>query len=54
VDNAAVVFGTRIGDTVNATSLRLGEYESFIESAFDPYISLRNAYAENRRSLVDR
>jgi phospholipid-binding lipoprotein MlaA len=54
LDNVAVVYGTRLGDTVNATSLRLGEYESFLESAFDPYISLRNAYVENRRSLVSQ
>ncbi len=54
VDNLAVTYGTRLGDTVNSTSLRLGEYEKFKEAAFDPYISLRDAYVENRRSLVER
>ncbi|MHC1764814.1 MAG: VacJ family lipoprotein [Verrucomicrobiia bacterium] len=54
VDNLAVTYGTRVGDTVNATSLRLGEYEKFKEVSFDPYISLRDAYVENRRSLIER
>lgn len=53
-DNLALIYGTRAGDTVNSTSLRLGEYEKFKASAFDPYLSLRDAYLENRRSLIER
>ncbi len=49
-----VTLGTRGGDTVNSASLRLGEYESFIKSSFDPYVSLRDAYFENRRALVNQ
>jgi phospholipid-binding lipoprotein MlaA len=54
INGAAVSYGTRIGDTINSASLRLGEYESFKEASFDPYLSLRDAYVENRRSLVER
>jgi len=39
-------------DTVNQTSLTLGDYESFLESAFDPYIALRDAYLQHRRHKV--
>jgi phospholipid-binding lipoprotein MlaA len=54
IDGLALTYGTRAGDTVNGASLRLGEYESFIKSSFDPYLALRNAYVENRRSLVNQ
>lgn len=54
IDGAAVVYGTRAGDTMNSASLRLGEYEDFKKASFDPYLALRNAYFENRQSLVDR
>ncbi len=37
---------------VNKTSLVLGDYESFKESSFDPYISLRDAYIQHRRSKI--
>lgn len=36
------------GKYTNNTSLRLGEYEDFKESAIDPYIALRNAYYQHR------
>lgn len=35
--------------TVNSTSFRIGEYEALKEAAFDPYVSLRNAYHQNRQ-----
>jgi phospholipid-binding lipoprotein MlaA len=54
VDGPAVFFGMRLFDTVNATSLQLGEYESFKQATFDPYVALRDAYYEHRRSLVDQ
>ncbi|MCP4666127.1 MAG: VacJ family lipoprotein [Deltaproteobacteria bacterium] len=37
---------------MNYTSLFLGEYESFKKAAFDPYISLRNAYYEYRKYMI--
>jgi len=54
IDGAAVIYGTRVVDTINAGSLSLGEYESFKASTLDPYISLRDAYFENRRSLIEQ
>ena len=40
-------------DTVNATSLRPGEYEDFKKAAIDPYIAFRDAYYQYRRHLVE-
>ena len=40
------------GQTVNNTSLVIGDYEAFLESSFDPYISLRDAYIQHRESKV--
>ncbi len=40
-------------DTVNATSLSLGEYEDFKKDAIDPYIAFRDAYYQYRRHLVE-
>ena len=37
---------------VNNTSLVIGAYEAFLESSFDPYISLRDAYIQHRDSKV--
>ena len=39
-------------DQVNRTSLSLGQYEALKKAAFDPYISLREAYHENRRYKI--
>lgn len=38
---------------INDTSLRLGEYEDFKESAIDPYVAMRNAYYQNRKSKLE-
>jgi phospholipid-binding lipoprotein MlaA len=38
---------------VNETSLTIGEYEDLTESALDPYIAIRNAYFQNRKSKVE-
>ncbi len=43
----------RAEETINATSLRLGEYEEFKESAIDPYISLRDAYEQMRQRKIE-
>lgn len=44
--------GARGFSTVNETSLRIGEYEALKRAAIDPYIALRNAYHQNRLSLI--
>jgi len=39
-------------DKLNETSLTLGTYEDLKASAIDPYISVRNAYYQYRRKLI--
>lgn len=39
-------------DTVNYTSLHIGDYEDLKESALDPYIAIRNAYYQHRQSKI--
>jgi phospholipid-binding lipoprotein MlaA len=36
----------------NDVSLRIGEYEDFIDSAVDPYVAMKDAYSEYRRNRV--
>jgi phospholipid-binding lipoprotein MlaA len=43
------MFGVR---TVNNTSLRLGDYEMLKSAALDPYEAFRNAYIQNRNSMI--
>jgi phospholipid-binding lipoprotein MlaA len=47
-----VRLGIRAGETVNATSLRIGEYEVLKEAAIDPYVMIRNAWVQNRNKLI--
>jgi phospholipid-binding lipoprotein MlaA len=44
--------GIRAGEAVNETSTRIGEYEALKEAALDPYVMIRNAYAQNRIKLI--
>ncbi|MCB2181474.1 MAG: VacJ family lipoprotein [Desulfobulbaceae bacterium] len=39
-------------DSINNTSLVIGDYEAFKEASFDPYIALRDAYLQHRDSKV--
>jgi len=39
-------------ELLNRTSLRIGEYEDFKESAVDPYTAMKNAYIEHRRHKI--
>jgi phospholipid-binding lipoprotein MlaA len=39
-------------DRVNDTSLRIGDYESLKKASLDPYVALRNAYHQHRRSKI--
>ena len=47
-----VPLAIRAGETVNATSLRIGEYEALKEAAIDPYVMIRNAWVQNRIKLI--
>jgi phospholipid-binding lipoprotein MlaA len=40
------------GRVVNNTSLTLGDYEDFKKSALDPYVSMRDAYLQNRARAI--
>ena len=45
-------YGTRALDTVNGTSLRLGDYETLKKSALDPYEAFRDAYIQYRNDRI--
>ena len=48
-----VTIPLRIGQTVNETSFRIGDYESLKEAAIDPYEALKDAYLQYRRKKVE-
>lgn len=43
----------RGGETVNKTSMRLGDYEAFKEASFDPYSAMRDSYIQSRRNKIN-
>lgn len=43
----------KLGDTINGTSLRLGQYETIKNDALDLYPFLRDAYSQNRKKLIE-
>lgn len=43
----------RAYETVNATSLRIGDYEALTEAALDPYVAIRDAYIQYRNKLIE-
>lgn len=53
VDPQLAAWGIRSYDVVNKTSFRIGDYESLKEGAIDPYLSIRDAYIQNRKKKVD-
>jgi phospholipid-binding lipoprotein MlaA len=40
--------GVRAYEEINATSLRIGDYEALKDAAIDPYVAFRDAYAQYR------
>ena len=52
IDDFWVSVAIRAGETVNETSLRIGEYEALKEASLDPYVAIRNAYVQNRNKLI--
>jgi phospholipid-binding lipoprotein MlaA len=44
--------GVRAYSEVNATSFRIGDYESLKDAAIDPYLAVRDAYLQNRAKKV--
>ena len=47
--NAAI----RVGKEVNTRSLTLGDYEDFKAASLDPYIAVRSAYFQYRKSAIE-
>jgi phospholipid-binding lipoprotein MlaA len=47
---AVGITGFRI---VNETTFRIGDYESFKESALEPYVAFRDAYIQHRKKKVE-
>jgi len=54
VSGTKETIAVRGGDRVNRTSLTIGEYESLKKSALDPYVAVRNAYFQYRRSKIEK
>lgn len=57
IDGNDLTFGEAAGiaahEKVNDTSFKIGDYESFKESAIDPYVSMRDAFVQHRKKKVD-
>jgi len=47
-----ISLGARSYEVVNETSLSIGEYEDFKESALDPYAAFKDAYIQYREEAV--
>jgi phospholipid-binding lipoprotein MlaA len=57
VPSRNLTFGEKVGisthEKVNETSFRIGDYESFKAAALDPYVSMRDAFVQNRLKAVE-
>jgi phospholipid-binding lipoprotein MlaA len=49
-ESAAII----ASDKVNGVSLKINDYDEFKKSAVDPYVSLKNAYIQNRQYGLTR
>ncbi|MGD2126844.1 MAG: VacJ family lipoprotein, partial [Desulfobacteraceae bacterium] len=52
VDQAKYRAAIRGFQVINQTSLTIGDYEDLKRAALDPYIALRDAYYQNRKSKI--
>ena len=48
------VAGIRVYDKLNDTSLKIGDYESLKEAAIDPYVAIRDVYAQYRHKKIQK
>lgn len=57
ISSRHLTFWQKVGfyahEKVNDTSFKLGDYESFKESAIDPYVSMRDAFVQHRIKVVE-
>jgi len=54
IDSAEYRAAVKAFEGVNRTSLSIGEYESLKKAALDPYVALRDAFYQNRRSKIKK
>ncbi len=54
VDPWEARLGIKAFDTINSVSFRLGDYEALKEAAFDPYITFKDAYIQNRNEKIKK
>ena len=47
-----VWIGIKVVETVNTTSLSIGDYESLKDAAVDPYVAIRDAYVQYRLKKI--
>jgi phospholipid-binding lipoprotein MlaA len=52
VEGIPLSVGVRVGETVNATTFRIGDYEAIKKASIDPYIAIRNGFVQNRNKLI--
>lgn len=52
LEDAEITLALSATQTVNSTSLRIGQYEAIRKDAMDLYILLRNAYEQNREKKI--
>ncbi len=52
INGIPLSIGVRAGETVNATTFRIGDYEAIKQAAIDPYVAIRNGYIQNRIKLI--
>jgi phospholipid-binding lipoprotein MlaA len=48
-----VTTGIRVLETVNRTALTMGDYELLVETAIDPYSSVKDVYQQYRNGLIN-
>ncbi|MDX9788680.1 MAG: VacJ family lipoprotein [Desulfobacterales bacterium] len=49
-----VALAANVVDKINRTSLVIGDYEAFKDSAFEPYSAARDAYLQYRKGKVEK
>jgi phospholipid-binding lipoprotein MlaA len=52
VEGIPLAVGVRVGETVNATTFRIGDYEAIKKASIDPYVAIRNGFVQNRNKLI--
>ena len=52
VEPDELYYGLRGEETINSTSLKIGDYEALKDAALDPYIALKDAYLQYRKKSI--